>query len=181
MAAFTTAAIAAVGLGIAAYGTVKTQKALKEQNAAQQAAIDAQQQSEALRQKQMNLDAMRRQREIVRAGIQARSLALATATTQGAQGGSGVQGGFAQIAGRTNWNALGVAQNQEIGNAMFASNQNLLTAYRSSANAQTDVSTYQGLTSLGGAIMTNAGAIGRVGNYALSAIGGRGANAYSGR
>lgn len=170
MAAFTTAAIAVAGIGVSAYGMSQQKKALKAQQAAQDEATRIQQQQEDLRQRQMNLDAMRKQRETVRAGIQARGLALATATAQGAAGGSGLQGGYGQISGRTNVNALGISQNQEIGNAMFGLNRNLLSSYRAGAQAQTDLSTAQGLTSLGGQIVANAGSIGRVGTAAAGAV-----------
>lgn len=172
MAAFTTAAIAVAGIGVSAYGVSKQQKAIKQQQAAQEESIRIQQETEQLRQRQMNLDAMRKQREIVRAGISARGLALATATAQGAARGSGLQGGYGQISGRTNVNMLGVSQNQEIGNAMFSNNRDLLSSYRASAAAQSSAALGAGLTSLGGQITANAGSISRVGTYAAGQFGG---------
>lgn len=149
-------AVAAVGAGVSYYGAT-------QQAAAQGEALALQKQQDALRNKQMNLDAMRRQREIVRQSVAARSVALSNSTAQNAQGGSGLQGGYGQISGRTNVNALGISQNQDIGNQMFGLNAGVYDAYRSAAYAGSIASLGSGLTSLGGMAMKNNVDISRVG------------------
>jgi hypothetical protein len=150
----------------------------KQNAAAQEKALAAQQETENLRQQQMNLDAARKKREIVRASMQARSAALATTTAQGVagQGGSSLQGAYGSIAGRTGVNWLGVDQNQQIGNSIFASHQNQLEAYKQAASAQSTMALGAGLSSLGGAILSNAGTIGKVGTY----VGAKAFSAYAG-
>jgi hypothetical protein len=174
MAAFTTM-IAAASLAVAATGAVVSYQGAKANAAATKAASDAQikgqQESEALRQKQLNLDATRRKREIMRASVAARSAALAQTTAQGAgaPGGSALAGAYGSIAGRTGVNTLGVSQNQEIGNSMFDVHQQQLASYQqaaaSAASAQGMMALGSGLSSMGGAALANAGTIGKVGTF----------------
>lgn len=74
----------------------------------------------AQRQKQMNLDANRRKRDIIRQAQVATANAEAAAAGSGALNSSGVEGARATISGQAGVNYLGVSQNQEIGNTMFA-------------------------------------------------------------
>ena len=76
-------------------------------------------QENQLRQKQMNLDANRRKRDIIRQAQVATANAEASANASGALNGSGVEGARAGISGQAGVNFLGVSQNQEIGNQMF--------------------------------------------------------------
>jgi hypothetical protein len=154
-------AVGAAGVGVQAYGAMKANKAQQQQ-------IALEQQMEAKRQQQLNLDAMRRKREIIRQGIAARGAALSTATAQGASYGTGLQGAYGNISGRENVNTLGVSQNQEIGNSMFGLNNQMLTAKSAQADAMTMASIGGGLGTLGGAIMRNAGSINNIGSAAFS-------------
>lgn len=72
-----------------------------------------------LRRKQMNLDANRRKRDIIRQSQIATANAEAAASNSGALRSSGVEGARASISGQSGVNFLGVSQNQEIGNIMF--------------------------------------------------------------
>jgi hypothetical protein len=166
MAAFSTA-IAAVGLGVAAAGAYTQYQGAQASAKSSQEAIAVQQRQEALRRRQMNLEAMRRQREVVRQGLQARSMALATTTAQGASGagGSALPGAYGQISGRTNTNSVGINTAQQAGNEMFGLNTQLLGAYRGSAAAASTTAIGAGLSSMGNALMSNAVPIGRVGTY----------------
>lgn len=76
-------------------------------------------QAEAQRFQAMELDARRKQTEMIRNQQRARSLALSSATAQGSSRGSGLQGGYAQISGQTGFNLMGVQQNLEIGRNIF--------------------------------------------------------------
>jgi hypothetical protein len=167
--------IAAAGLAVAGVGAVVSYSGAQANAAATKAASDAsvnaQKETEVLRQKQMNLDATRRKREIIRASVAARSAALAQTTASGAAGvgGSSLAGAYGSIAGRTGVNTLGVSQNQEIGNSMFDVHQRQLTAYQaaaaSAADAQGLMALGSGLSSIGGAVLSNAGTIGKVGTF----------------
>lgn len=174
-------AIAAVGVGLAGVSLWQGNKAAQANAAAQQqqvnAQVTAQKESEALRKQQMDLDATRRRREVLRQSVAARSASLAVTTAQGAayEGGSAVPGAYGSIAGRTGVNTVGINQNQEIGSSLFNVHQNQLTAYQSAAaaqsKAQSNMAFWQGLGSLGGSLITNAGTIAQVGTYAGGKIG----------
>ncbi len=137
-------ALGIAGTGFQVMGQFKAQAAAKR--------------AEALREQQMKLDATRQRRQIIREGIVARANAVSNATNQGAQGGSGLQGGIAQITSRANQGLVGVAQNEAIGSAMFDANADI-------ASGQTLSSIGSGLSSLGGAFVDNQQTIGKLGTY----------------
>jgi hypothetical protein len=112
MAAAAITAVSAVAGGYMQY------KAQKDQTKALQKA-------EKLRERQMNLQAMRERRETVRTAMQARSMALATTTAQGAasQGTSALGGAYGQIQGEAGRQILAINQNQEIGRGIFKANR----------------------------------------------------------
>lgn len=96
----------------------------KSHNTAQNYGMQAQDmmlaaQENGLRQNQMNLDAVRRKRDIIRQAQVAQANATAVANNQGAGQSSALQGALAGISGQAGTNLLGVSQNQEIGNKMF--------------------------------------------------------------
>lgn len=72
-----------------------------------------------LRRQQMNLDANRRKRDIIRQSQVATANAEAAAANSGALNSSGIEGARGSISGQAGVNFLGVSQNQEIGNKMF--------------------------------------------------------------
>ena len=100
-----------VGTGVSAVGQFQQQAAMKK--------------AEKIRSRQMSLEAMRAQRQTLREAQIARAAALSNATAQGAGGGSGIQGGMAQIAGQQNTNILGINQGLSLGQGMFAANRQL--------------------------------------------------------
>lgn len=172
MAAISTL-IAGAGLALGAFGAYQSYKSSQQANASQQQAIVAQQEAEALRKQQMDLDATRRRREILRQSVAARSASLAVTTAQGAayEGGSALPGAYGSISGRTNVNLAGINQNQELGGGIFEAHSNQLTAYKNAANYQSQASMWQGVSSLGGSLLNNAGTIGQIGTYAGTSFG----------
>ncbi len=123
-------------------------------------AAEASEKAEALRQTQMGLESARNRRQIIRQAVVARGDALTAATAQGASGGSGLQGGLAQIGAEANTAGVATNQNQALGNQMFTANRQL-------SRAQTLQSMGSGVSSLAGSLVKNQGAIGRVGAYAV--------------
>ena len=122
-------------LALSAYGVHKSIEGQKE-------VAKASKKQERLRKKQADLEANREKRKSIREAIIARSQALSSATNQGAQFGSGLQGGFAQIQGQNANNLLGINQGQELSTQMFSLNRDI-------ASGQQKTSTGQGYTSLG--------------------------------
>jgi hypothetical protein len=151
-----TSIIAAAGLatsiGATAYGVV-----------AQKQSIKAQEKAENARQKAANLDSLRRQRAVVRESQQQRALAVANATAQGAEGSSGLAGALGGISGQANTNIVGIEQQRQLGNEVFAAN-------RAGFRASSAGATAEGLASLGGAFMKNAGTIASIGQYAYNQL-----------
>lgn len=133
-----------VGTGISLYGQAQQTKAAK--------------QAEAAREKQMNLEASRRRREIVRNRVLAQAQATSNAFNQGAGQGSGLQGGLAQASGEANSQTSAIDQNQSLGSDIFAANQAYYNASRF-----TDFG--QGLSSLGNQVVSNLPTISRVATY----------------
>lgn len=153
---------AGVGLAISALGLMKSYDASEEMSESNQRQIALQQQNEEQRKKAMELDARARQLKAFRLGQQARSLALVNATSQGAGGGSGLQGGYGQIAGDVQTDLLGINQNLEIGRDMFDTNALISEQKIAYAQSQGKAAMGAALTSFGGSIMTSLPAIGRM-------------------
>lgn len=153
------AATAVAGVGLQVYGTAKSTSAAKAQSQYQQQIAADQQRQEALRQKQMELDARRRQLEQVRNMQKARALALSNANAQGAQFGSGLPGGFGQISGEGNTQLLGVNQSLLLGRENFGLSADISSARYGYAGASGQYATGQGLSSLGGGLISALGPI----------------------
>lgn len=168
----------AIGIGLAVAGAGVSLYGQSQEAGAQQSIIAAQQKEDQERKKAMELDALRRKREIVRQGIAARSVALATATNQGAggPGGSAIPGAMGGIQGQTGVNLLGVNQNLQIGRQMFDYKNQESMGKIAYARAQQITGFGQGMTSLGGTLIKDMGAISRIGMY----LGGAGAGGKPG-
>lgn len=154
------------GLAASAAGTAIQFQGQQKAHAASELGIDAQQQAEAARNQAMELDATRKRREMVRQAVVARSQSLAQATGQGAQFSSSLAGAQAGITGQTNYNMLGVNQNEEIGQDIFKANQNLLSARRQESSAQSQIALGSGISSLGGTIASGVSSINRLQGFA---------------
>lgn len=157
MAALTTALLA-IGTAVSVGGAFVQQQG-------QEKAIKAQESQDKIRQQQMEFDAARRRREIMRQTTLARATALSTTTNQGAAnpGGSGLPGAQAQ---QSNWGYSGVqgvnvAESQ--GNAMFARQADANAGYRTAAMGGTIGSIGGGISSLGGAIQSSSSTFNQVG------------------
>lgn len=111
-------AAAIIGLGANLIGGYTQMKANEKM-------VKAQQRAERLRERQMNLQAMRERREVIRNSILARATALTTTTAQGASapGSSALGGAYGQIGGDRGRQTLAINQNQEIGQGIFAANR----------------------------------------------------------
>lgn len=146
--------LAAIGLGLAAAGTGIQYSASRD-------ASKAQRRAERARERQMMLENQRAQRRAIRAMQMARAQATATATSQGAGEGSGLQGAYAGIFSQGEGSLLATRQNTILG-------QNIFSANRAAASAQSTAALGSGLTSLGNAVMRNAGTINQVGQYGFN-------------
>lgn len=171
--------LAAVGTGVSMYGAHQQSKAAKQQAAAQQAQIEQERRAEAARMKAMELDARRRQLEMIRQQQRARSMALATTTAQGAAGGSGLMGAYGSFSGQTGVNQLGTLQNLYTGREMFDINGRISDARIAYAQAGSNMATAggisafgSGIASLGGSLMTATPYIGALTGGGMSSVAG---------
>jgi len=161
-----------VGLGMQIFGGMGQSK-IAGQTAAYSADIASQEQSiNAQKQIQMGLQARRSQLENVRNAQRARATATAAATSQGAQFGSGLQGGLAGVTDQATTNALGINQNFEIGSNIAGYNNNISSDKMNIAALGGQSATDAGMASLGGALMKSGPIIGGFGKDAMSGISG---------
>ena len=105
----------------------------------------ASEKAEKARQRMMQLEAMRKRREMIREATVARAQATSNATAQGAGEGSGLQGGIAQITSRQNRNVQASNQDEALGNKVFSAN-------RDYAKAGSLIAFGGGISSLGNAL-----------------------------
>lgn len=147
------AAISAVGVGMSIFGGME-QSNIAHEKAAYSSDV-AQQELGINQQKQnaMELAGRRQQLEIIRNGQRARALAENNATNQGAQFGSGLQGGLAQVTDDALTNLLGVNQSLEIGRNINTYNTKISQDKMRLAQLGGDEASAAGFSSLGGSIM----------------------------
>ena len=109
-----------------------------------QAQAKASASAEKARKRMMQLEAMRKRRELVREGVVARATATSNATAQGAGESSALQGGLAQITAQQNRNVTASTQDEALGNKVFNANAKY-------AKAGGMIAIGQGISSLGSA------------------------------
>src|SRR6267154_241303 len=146
-----------LGIGMSIVGGFGQADAAKKTAAAQQRIAGLEQQQDAARKQAMELSAQRQQMEVLRNAQRARSLALNNATSQGAQFGSGLQGGYGQIEGQSGVNLLGISQNLQAGEQMFGLNAQINTQKMNIAGASSTAAMGAGFSSLGSGILGNLG------------------------
>lgn len=171
-----TAVTQVVGLGMSLFGGASAASDAKQAAQIQSKIAGYEGELEDQRHTAMELSAHRQQLEILRNNQRHRALAINNATQQGAQFGSGLQGGLAQVEDQGLFNLAGVNQNLEIGQAMFGINKQITQQKQQLAMVQGQQATDQGLASLGGAITRAGPIVGNVGqslgNTRLSGFGG---------
>jgi len=164
---FLGAAVSAVGLGMSIFGGVQQSHAEEDKAriAKQQAGVsmDVARQEQGIndvKQQQMELEGRRMQLENMRNVQRARSQSLSTAVNQGAQFGTGLQGGMAQIADQGFFNEIGVdsalASGRKIAgyNSVISQDKIQMASLGGDmAEASGKSAEAQGLTSLGGTVM----------------------------
>lgn len=152
-------AIMAIGLvGMAVGGGVSytsQQRMVREQTTASKRA-------EAAREQQMQLDAQRRRRQAIREGLMARSMNLAIGAAQGAQGSSSLASATGGATGMAMENQQGITSAEVIGGRVFGANRDYFNA---SQRGQAGMAMGNAISSLGGALVSNAGTISRLGEY----------------
>lgn len=125
---------------------------------------------------QMELEANRSQLQNMRNAQRLRAQATAAATNQGATFGSGLYGGLAEITDTENTNRTSINQNLGIGRNIFGLNDDISSRKSQLAQVQGEAATDQAWASLGGALVSNAGTIGNIGQNIGAGFGRIGTN-----
>lgn len=148
--------IGALTTGVGDYLNYQNQTGINNANAAIRA---DQQQIQSQNFNLMTLQSNRSSLEVLRRTQQARAQATAAATNQGAQFGSGLQGGLAQESDQGANNSLGIAQNLAIGKNIYGLNQAIDQQQSTLASYQTKAATGAGIASAGTGLMSLGGGI----------------------
>src|SRR5882762_9034564 len=159
-----TLATQVVGLGLSIFGGASSASDAKHAAQIQSNIAGLEGGLEDQRHTAMELAARRNSLEVLRANQRARSTAINNATNQGAQFGSGLQGGLAQVQDQGLFNLAGVNQNLEIGEAMFGINKQITGQKQQLTQVQGQQATDQGIASLGGALVKSGPMLGSIGS-----------------
>lgn len=152
----------AIGLGSQILGGIFGSSDAERASQIQNQMVGQERQLETQRQQQMMLNSRRQQMEILRNNQRARAMATNAAVNQGAQFGSGLAGGLAQISDASNSNLLATDQNLQIGKNMFGINSQLSNLKMQLGDVQSDLATDQGIMSLGGSLLKAGPTLGRL-------------------
>lgn len=155
-------AIAIAGIGLAGYGLFSGSQNAKKAAGIQKQILAQQQNIEEEKRKAMELDASRRTLETFRNVQRTKSVAQANAVAQGANSSSGLLGGYAQAQGEGNYGLLGIGQNLQIGRSIFDFNKQITGLKQQLADVNASMQVDQGITSLGSAMISNAGGMGKI-------------------
>lgn len=161
-----TVGLQAVGLGMQIFGAFGASSKAHEAAGINIGIAGDEQQINEQKRMQMEMSARRQQMEVMRNAQRARAQGTAAAVNQGANLGSGLQGGLAQINDQGNFNLQGINNNLAIGENIFDINKDISGKKMQLANVQADQATDTALMSLGGSVVSNAGTIGNIGKFA---------------
>lgn len=152
--------VSAVGLGMSIFGGLDQSRIAKEQAGVSADIAKQEQGINNQKQQAMELAGRRQQLEIIRNNQRARALAENSATNQGAQFGSGLQGGLAQITDQSEFNLVGVNSALETGRSIAGFNNLISNDKIRLAQLGGDAASAAGFASLGGSIMKAGSTIG---------------------
>lgn len=167
-----TIGLAAGGLALQFFGGFKATEEARRQSEINQKISGLEQGVNAQRKQAMELSASRQQLENFRNVQRARAAGMSAAVNQGAQFGSGIQGGQAQAENMGAWNNLGITGNLSIGRNIFGLNDQISAQKAQLSQSQSAQATDAGWASLGGAIVKNSGTISNIFGFGSSSLGG---------
>jgi len=147
------AAVSAVGLGMSLFGGTQQSKIAQQQAAVSGDIAKQELGINAEKQKAMEISGRRQQLEVMRNTQRATALATNNAVTQGAQFGTGLQGGLAQVTDEGNFNMNGINSALMTGRAIAGYNNTISQDKIQLASLGGDAASAAGLSSLGGSIL----------------------------
>lgn len=153
--------IAGIGLGIA--GGLEGAAGAKQAAGDEMAIAGYEMQADQQRRQAMELNAQRQSLQYTRNQQMMRAMATENATAQGAQFGSGLQGGLATITGGTASNQSALSQSLQIGRNLFDINMSIDAARIDEASAKSKEASGAGLAGLGKGLIGFGDLIGKFG------------------
>lgn len=169
-----------VGIGLSLFGGSKAaDDAAKAAQISKNIAGD-EQQINAQKQQQMQMEAQRNSLQQYRNAQRLRAQATASAVNQGANFGSGLQGGLAEVTNEADYNVQGIQNNLQFGNTIFGINSDISQQKMQLADVQASSASDTALMSLGGALVSNAGTIGKLGSNLAGGFGSAGNSFFGG-
>ena len=156
-------ALGAVGLGMQIFGGMSAANNAKQQAAVAQDEAAQEQGINNAKQQAMELNGRRSQLENLRNNQRARAQGIEASVNQGAQFGSGIQGGLAATDDNSMFNMVGVNSALQTGRQINAFNSNISTDKMKMAALGGTAATDQGIASLGGSLLKSAPTLGAIG------------------
>ena len=162
-----------VGLGLQLFGGSKQADAAKQQAQVSGQIAQDEQAINVQKQQQMQLEGRRSQLQNFRNAQRLRAQATNAATNQGAQFGSGLQGGIAGVTDQSLQNSEGITQGMQISQNIFGINTKISGEKVQMAQLGGQAAEGAGLASLGGSLI-KAGPI--IGGFGKDFFSGSGSN-----
>lgn len=144
------------------FGGLESASGAKAKFQAEENIAGLEMQANNVRRQAMELSARRQQLQNVRNAQQAQSMALASAVNSGAQFSSSAQSGQRQANAQAAYSNEGVSQNLQFGEQIFNIDNSIDQQKIAEAQAESQISSGQGLSSIFGAIGSQAGNIGKL-------------------
>lgn len=160
-----------VGIGLQIFGGLGASHDAERAAQISRGIASDEQQINQQKYQQAQLEGSRMQLQQFRNIQRQRALATASATSQGAQFGSGLQGGLAEVTNEGMFNAQGINQNLQFASTIYGINNDISGKKMQMADVQASQATNQSLMSLGGSLTQNAGTIGKLGQNLSSGFG----------
>lgn len=154
--------IQAVGFGLQLFGGSQQAEISKEISQASYDKAQREGNINDLKQQQVRLESQRMQMQNVRNIQRQRALATASATSQGAQYGSGLEGGLADVTNQGMFNMQGVNSALQTSNQIYTQNIGITQDNMKVASLQGEAASAAGMASLGGALMKAGPIIGQI-------------------
>lgn len=159
-----------IGLGMQLFGSSASAGVSRQMANVSSGIAADEQQINAQKLQQTQLQARRMQLENMRNVQRLRAQATASAVNQGANFGSGLSGGLGQITSQGTSNALGINQNLQIAQNVFGINNDISGKRMQMAQLQGQMASDQGIASLGQSIMKSGPIIGQFGKDASAGL-----------
>lgn len=165
------AGLSVVGLGIQLFGGSQAAENAKKAAQINKGIAADEQQINQQKNQQMQLEAQRSSLQQFRNIQRLRAQATASAVSQGANFGSGLQGGLAEVTNEGLFNTQGINQAAQFGNTIFGINNDISSKKMQLSDVQSNMASDQALSSLGGALVKNAGTISGLGKDITAGFG----------